>query len=300
MSSGLSSVNAPRQSGLKKPPPPRSIMSLAQDKRPPEKPDQSRPLGLERSECEARAEAPVSSQLSPVCKELTAMSAAMMADTEYSNQAFGVNASENRKKYMNSQRPSAAMLARTHSSPNSEEEASRPEIQRRHSSEDYCTTQPPVYNINNSNISLAVNHHGKDNEKLQESRKENGFGLRNAPVLPTGRLSSFRSHQTSGARMASHHIPEVPFFSSVKDEEFSAGSCLAQPSLPFVTSFCSLALLSPTHPQHTRTLCLALRPSLDLPWSSRNPRQLATGPTPLPHTAEAHTQTHPNKCKQAA
>ncbi|GFS14932.1 hypothetical protein ElyMa_006759200 [Elysia marginata] len=71
----------------------------------------------------------------------------------------------------------------------------------------------------------------------------------------------------------------------------ASGSGLAQLFLPFVTSVV---------PQHTRTSCLALRPSLDLPWSSCNPLQLATGPTPLPHTAEAHTQTHPNKCKQAS
>ncbi|GFR66101.1 hypothetical protein ElyMa_005549100 [Elysia marginata] len=81
---------------------------------------------------------------------------------------------------------------------------------------------------------------------------------------------------------------------------FASGSGLAQPSLPFVTSVV-LRYSVPLYPtsQHKRT-CLALRPSLDLPWSSRNPRQLATGPTPLPHTAEAHTQTHPNKCKQAS
>ncbi|GFR86903.1 WD repeat-containing protein 11 [Elysia marginata] len=78
----------------------------------------------------------------------------------------------------------------------------------------------------------------------------------------------------------------------------ASGSGLAQPSLPFVTSV--VLRYSVPHPQHTRTSCLALRPSLDLPWSSRNPCQLATGPTPLPHTAEAQTQTHLNKCKQAS
>ncbi|GFS17171.1 poly(A) RNA polymerase gld-2-like protein A [Elysia marginata] len=63
----------------------------------------------------------------------------------------------------------------------------------------------------------------------------------------------------------------------------------------------SVPLLPP--PTHTHIMSCA---ALDLPWSSRNPRQLATGPTPLPHTAEAHTQTHterhthPNKCKQAS
>ncbi|GFS11675.1 integral membrane protein GPR180-like [Elysia marginata] len=92
----------------------------------------------------------------------------------------------------------------------------------------------------------------------------------------------------------------VPRPSSPSPLQFSAGSCLAQPSLPFVTSvvLCYSVPLPPP-PTHTHIMSCAASitgPTLVQPQSF----QLATGPTPLPHTAEAHTQTHPNKCKQAS
>ncbi|GFR79296.1 hypothetical protein ElyMa_005870500 [Elysia marginata] len=105
------------------------------------------------------------------------------------------------------------------------------------------------------------------------------------------RMATYSIHQIAFRRLVPRSASPPPLL-------LAPGSGLAQPSLPFVTSV--VLRYSVPHPQHTRTSCLALRPSLDLPWSSRNPRQLATGLTPLPHTAEAHTQTHPNKCKQAS
>lgn len=171
----MPSVTAPRQRGLKKPPPLRSMSTTQAPVS--EKPELRRPLSLESasSEVQLQAEAAVLSQSSPVCREISAMSAAMMAESAghtHIHKGFE-KTSENKTKFVSSQGPGVPVYMRTNSNPNGDEDTTRPELLRRHSSEDAFTTKPKVHNFSNNNINTAVMHHPRDYQIPQGSEKEN-------------------------------------------------------------------------------------------------------------------------------
>ncbi|GFS26783.1 eukaryotic translation initiation factor 1A domain containing [Elysia marginata] len=162
-------------------------------------------------------------------------------------------------------------------------------------SEDSCSEEEEEEETDRVETAVRFDDNSTTHEENRKSlRNDDKMNLGYNEIVRPGIISSLNPSFPQARASPSLPFPSpvfrrlVPRPASPPPLLLASDSGLAQPSLPFVTSV--VLRYSVPHPQHTRTSCLKLRPSLDLPWSSHNPRQLATGPTPLSHTAEAHTQ----------
>ncbi|GFN93946.1 hypothetical protein PoB_002045200 [Plakobranchus ocellatus] len=177
MATSISSVRAPRQSGLKKPPPLRSMCTTTVTQT--DKKEILRPLSLDSTEFEAAAAAAVSSQPSPVCKEIAAMSALLVAEVGKTvapqipeSYHHRNKASSNTSSQSCNHGPSPAMYMRTNSTPTGDNEKARPGYHRRFSSEDSYTGQHAGIDSKNTNSVMPVNHHVSAEDKLHGVQRD--------------------------------------------------------------------------------------------------------------------------------
>ena len=139
------------------------------------------------------------------------MSALLVAENEHTQMVHQGKTPANMTALKHNQGPNAAMYVRTNSNPGGGHEGTRPDIQRRYSSEGIYTTRQTISNSNDSNISMVVKHQEQDHKKLPAIRNENMISGKNS----LSNRASYRNHQTVV------HNNNIPPSALAKDKQVS-------------------------------------------------------------------------------